>query len=509
MYGFERLRFWAALLLAVGVAGMTFGGWAPSKAAADSTNLALTATASATSVNPSNPVSHLNDGIVSTSYVSADNPSFPQYVTLTWPSGQKFNSVRISGWNALGQLPKNWDIQVSDDGATNWTTVASSGDVAWSTNDSTLESRTLNFSPVTNKKGVRLKINGAYLVWNHFAMNEMRVLSTVPPPNARSTLVFNLDQGFGNGIVVNNDQVALQRIIDAVQPLQTKYNVIFVLNPMVQNKTNLKAVLDTLAANGMSFLLEAASSDVETLGSCTDTFNAPADPYHGIAASISELTGYKTRYGNYFAGLRIFEMFGQDFTIRAVKTTDPDWALPCWKIPSDSFFQINLLAPYVAFADQHNMFVQWSDPDWYRNRTWDAPQATSEQQLANLLNTYPGRVIVTYANNEIGAPASRIYDWANAIQGFVDQGASGYGLSDQSWECGSSEVTCPASTIIDWARSGLSQGASYVQFEPIWYFFQLPRGSFSYDNYTTSPDWVNRGYATSNFTALKNALLGP
>ncbi|MFD0711428.1 fibronectin type III domain-containing protein [Paenibacillus sp. GCM10027626] len=328
------------------------------------------------------------------------------------------------------------------------------------------------------------------------------------PDSSKRTLVFNIDQSFGNGIVVHNDQVALQRMIDAVRPLKARYNVYLLLNPMVKNKENLRAVLDTLAANDMSFILEAVSSDAETLGSCTmDTFNNPADPYHGVTASVDELAGYKSRYGDHFAGLRIFELFGLDWTIRAVKTTDPDWALPCWKIPEDDFFQPDLAEPYLAFADQHNMFVQWSDSHWYTLRTWDAPQVENEQQLSELLSKYPGRVIVSYANNEGGRPANRIDNWASAVQGFVDKGAAGYGLSDQSWECGSSEVTCPVSYILDWALSGLNQGASFVQFEPSWYFFQLPKGSFGSYDYTTSPEWVNRGYPTANFNTLFDALM--
>ena len=336
------------------------------------------------------------------------------------------------------------------------------------------------------------------------------------PDSSKRTLVFNIDQGFGNGIVVHNDQVALQRVIDAVKPLKARYNVYLLLSPMVKNKGNLQAVLDTLAANDMSFILEAVSSDAETLGSCTmdpregfTPFNAPLDPYHGITASVDEFAGYKSRYGEHFAGLRIFEVFGQDFTIRAVKTTDPDWALPCWKIPEDRFYQTSLVEPYLAFAAQYDMFVQWSDSHWYTHKTWDAPQAENEQQLSNLLGEYPGRVIVTYANNEPGAPAIRIDNWASAIQGFVDKGAAGYGLSDQSWmtECMSNELTCPVERVMDWALRGLNQGASYVQFEPLWYFFELPKGSFGYYDYTTSPEWANRGYPKANFDTLFETLM--
>lgn len=123
----------------------------------DADNIATSATASATSVNGSLPASRVNDGSASTDYMSADNPAFPQYVTLNWSSGQSFNTVSLKCFYSQGSAPTNWDIEVSADGSTNWTNATSSGTVVWSNNDATVETKTVSFTSVTNKKGVRIK----------------------------------------------------------------------------------------------------------------------------------------------------------------------------------------------------------------------------------------------------------------------------------------------------------------------------------------------------------------
>lgn len=83
-----------------------------------------------------------------------------------------------------GQAPTNWDLEVSADGETGWTHVASSGDIAWDGNDWHVEEYKLTFSPVQGK-ALRIKINNANLQWDHYAINEVLVKdSSVSPVNA-------------------------------------------------------------------------------------------------------------------------------------------------------------------------------------------------------------------------------------------------------------------------------------------------------------------------------------
>jgi len=122
-------------------------------------------------------VPNIIDGNFQTSILSDTNPTFPQYLTINYAEPQSFNAVTLGTWFAQGQAPTAWDIEVSADGTTGWMKVASSGNVAWQSNNGTVESKTIGFSEVSGKKGVRLKINGANLTWGHYAVNDIQVSS--------------------------------------------------------------------------------------------------------------------------------------------------------------------------------------------------------------------------------------------------------------------------------------------------------------------------------------------
>ncbi len=328
-------------------------------------------------------------------------------------------------------------------------------------------------------------------------------------PSARQgkvKLIFSVDQGFGNGIVVNGDMVAIRRIIDAVQPLRKRYDVYFLLNPMVRDQTKLENILNAIAAKHMPFVLDVYSSDGETLGSSTPQ-NAPYDAAHGVTISLANLRKYKVKYGKLLAGLRIMEVFSEDFTVRAIKTTNPEWKQPGMKIPTDDFFQPKIAKEFITFAKDNRMFVQFSDWHWSAFAGWDKPQIENEAEFASILRQYPGVVTVTYANNEPNEDSvKRIGYWWRSVDKFVADGAAGYGLSDQSW-MSKNEMDCPVSDIIDWADSALGRGCRMIEFEPVWYFFKLPVGSFGVRNYVDDPAWINRGRATSNMRALTKALM--
>lgn len=316
-------------------------------------------------------------------------------------------------------------------------------------------------------------------------------------------LVFSLDQGFGNGVVVNDDQVAVKRIVEALQPLSAKYKVYALLNPQVRDRAKFDRVLDILVAEKMPFVFEVQSSDTMTIGSVVDHCK-PHDPRHGVSISLPDLRSYKKRYGKWLAGIRFMEVLAHDFTVRAVKTTNPEWGKPNWKLPRDSFFQPGIVEGFLQFAKQNGMFAQWSDWHWITYADWDKPQQATEDKLHAVLRRFPGIVTVTYANNEPnGDSTKRLPDWERCITKFED--TAELGLSDQSWL--GSDVTCPVGDIISWAESALDKGFRYVQFEPAWYFFRLPRGTFGVQDYTEDPAFADRGRATDNLLALEKALL--
>ncbi|MGQ9808805.1 MAG: hypothetical protein ACUVSM_06550 [Armatimonadota bacterium] len=323
---------------------------------------------------------------------------------------------------------------------------------------------------------------------------------------ARPVLVFSVDQGFGNGIVVHDDQVALTRIIRALEPLRQRFDVRVIVNPMVRDRARLLRTLDTLAARGMPFTLEAWSSDAQTLGSCSEQ-NNPFDPHHGLTVSTEELGALKRRYGRMFTGIRFAEVFAQDFTVRAVRTTNPEWGLPCWKLPADSFFRPDIARRLLGFARANRLHVQWSDWHWYTFHPWDETQRGHEEELRALLREFPGLVTMTYANNEPQEESALRRDhWEKAVKGFVSDGAAGFGLSCQSWLRLVETDTVPEE-LAGWAVEALERGASLVQFEPVWYFFHLPRGTFGVERYTHLPEWADRGRPRDSFRVLERALL--
>ena len=322
----------------------------------------------------------------------------------------------------------------------------------------------------------------------------------------RPLLVFSLDQGFGNGIVVHDDQVSLTRILQALEPLREHFGVRVIVNPMVRDRARLLRTLDTLAGRGMPFTLEAWSSDAQTLGSCSDQ-NAPFDPRHGLTAPVEDLQALKRRYGAMFAGIRFAEVFAQDFTVRAVRTTNPEWALPCWKLPEDSFFRQDIARSLLEFARANGLHVQWSDWHWHTFHPWDETQREHEKALCALLREFPGLVTVTYANNEPQEDSvARRDHWERAVEGFAGCGAAGFGLSCQSWLRRVETETDPRE-LAGWAVEALDRGALLVQFEPVWYFFRLPRGTFEVQRYAHLPGWSDRGRPRESFRILETALL--
>jgi len=345
------------------------------------------------------------------------------------------------------------------------------------------------------------------LAWVVLAVS-FALVSVVPisAGTTRSTLVFSLDQGFGNGVVVQRDLAAVKRAAKALEPLRSKFDVAVLLNPMVSDSAGFERVLDTLVSAKMPFVLDVYTSDGFTLGNCAEQCK-PHDPSHGVTISIERLADYRKRYGKWLAGLRIMEVFAEDFTIRQAKTTNPEWLRPCEKAPSDSFFQPEIAERYISFARDNGMFVQWSDWHWFVFADWDAPQKEHEAKVTALLRKYPGVVTLTYANNEPNSDSEKRYPgWERFVAKIKAGGTARVGLSDQSW-LSKDANTCPIDDIIRWARSALDKGCRYVQFEPAWYFLKLPSGTFDVQSYSSDSQWKDAGGATPNLTRLTEALM--
>lgn len=326
-----------------------------------------------------------------------------------------------------------------------------------------------------------------------------------PCCGARVKLLFHLDGCAGGGVVLNQDKAATEKIIDAVKPLRQYYDVYLMLDPMIKDKKKLDTILQVLAAKKQPFIFSVYASDGHMLGSVT-LYNAPVDPIHGVSASIKQLTDYRKRYGKLFAGLRIHEVFAQDFTVEAMKTTNPEWRTPGLELPKDAFFQPHIAEKFVKFAHDNAMFVQWTDWHWHEFAGWDKLQVKREEELTTILKKYPGVVTVTYANNEPdSASVPRLSYWQRAVKKFRDVGAAGYGLSNQSWM--RDDITCPIDEMVAWTQSALDLKCSLIQFEPVWYYFNLPRGTFAEYYYSSDPSKNRFGEPRDQFVRMKSALI--
>jgi len=330
------------------------------------------------------------------------------------------------------------------------------------------------------------------------------------------TLLFSMDQGFENGVLSTGDVEGVKRMVKALEPLREKYNVCVLLNPQIKDKNRLKLVLDTLVAQKMPFALDVISSDTFALGqNCAA--NAPYDATHGLGISVEQLAAYKKEYGPWLVGLRFMEVFGQDFSVRTMKAGDTGWQRKGDKFPADDFFSPALAEGYIRFAKENDMFVQWADFQWGEFAPWDKLQPRTEERVVELLRKYPGVVTVTYNNNSPDERSLKHLDiWHTAVERFPKEGAAGYGLSNQSWLRNFHYMDTTPEEMIHWSKSALDKGCRLIQFEPAWYYFNLPLATFksheefsdNYD-YTKDPKWATSGEAREPLKKMISFLLAP
>lgn len=312
------------------------------------------------------------------------------------------------------------------------------------------------------------------------------------PP--RRMLVFSIDQATPNGPIRNQDMLAISRVAKSLNMFRSKYDIYALLPADYSNPTLLNTVLTELSAANVPFILDVYSSDImmEPWG------NKAFDLSHGEAASLGQLKAIRTKFGKYFAGVRVFEVFAQNAgIIAALSGHQPATS---WfnrirhRLPSDDFYQKAILEKYFSFASKNKMFLIFSD--WYWEALEPNPpdpsslhQAQNESGLRELITKYPNVGIVVYANNAPNAPFWE-GNWETIVKPFTPPNAASYGLSDQSWICKGekAELHCPPQTLITWAKDALAKEARLVQFEPYYYWWHFPWMDLTHNDYPTSKD---------------------
>jgi len=164
------------------------------------------------------PPSSMIDNDAYSAMQSNESPSFPQYLYLDWDEAQSFDTFIMKAAYGKNQAPTNWELEVSADGESGWTTVANSGDVIWNGDDWHVEDKTLHF-PEVHGKALRIKINSANLIWNHYAINEVIVKDTCKKPidvniATESTSVWSSKNG---GLLTDGDYKEAAQSADRIK----------------------------------------------------------------------------------------------------------------------------------------------------------------------------------------------------------------------------------------------------------------------------------------------------
>jgi hypothetical protein len=376
-----------------------------------------------------------------------------------------------------------------------------------------------------------------------------------PAACADKTLVFNLDQGFADGLqdLARKDRKqaggALDRMIAALHVAQSYgFAVWALINPIQEDREATLFVLDKLARGGIPFVLDYYSSDVTTLASIKKGWldykpraHAPLKGLSldvaGSATSPESLDFYSKRYGRKFVGLRQMERLGID-----MNTRDPndqpmiaDSALATRELSFD--WQVATRA--LEWANSSGRYVIWSDPALYvPYECYSRPAArhtdieTRDDYVegeAKLAARYPN-LIPMYDNNEGLKRCGVAYgDWIMTPRNFrltgweripahlassksgatVLTGAKGFGLSVQSWTSDYDPIlsagTLPPEEIAIWTLDGFSKGASIIEFEPYFYFFAWPPSTGTSQSLPLAKD-QNRGDARASLNVLFSHL---
>ncbi|WP_377267601.1 ricin-type beta-trefoil lectin domain protein [Peterkaempfera sp. SMS 1(5)a] len=161
--------------------------------AADSANTDLAipttsrpSTTTTTNIASGYTASSATDGNFGTFFKSTQSATFPQNLAVTWPAPHAVSGVTIVCDYCQGQAPTGWSVQVSADGSTNWTTVATSGVVSWQHDDNSNESRLVSF-PAQTVQGVRVQIGSANNQFGQYQIDEMEVTPANSAPAATAT----------------------------------------------------------------------------------------------------------------------------------------------------------------------------------------------------------------------------------------------------------------------------------------------------------------------------------
>lgn len=183
------------------------------------TNLAASAKVSIASLDSLKPAGNINDGNLYSQIKSKMSPILPQYITFQWDEGKSFDTVVLYDCFSLNEAPTSWDIEVSNDGISGWTTVSSVTGVNWSNRDWTVESYKTMFKTVSGKKGLRIKINAVNMSFNYFTVSEIEIFDSHNLACSAAVQATGFISDYSLGCVNDNRNItAIQSVDNPVFP---------------------------------------------------------------------------------------------------------------------------------------------------------------------------------------------------------------------------------------------------------------------------------------------------
>lgn len=351
----------------------------------------------------------------------------------------------------------------------------------------------------------------SFLAFSSLAPFKDKLISSLyPKPSAeasgtpaatfsKKTLIFSFDQGWINGITQTQDQLGLDRMIAAIKPFQSKYQVFALYSPINKDPAKVKLLLDELKSQNIPFIFDAMSSDARKAALGNLDFNKVADQVHGLTLTTNQLQNYKNNYGDNFAGVRVMEPFVVDRGIKNCKSAQSTGqALPSWcsefitymnENPGEAFFKKSNVENILNFAKNNQMFTIISDSEFPDPDSKDVLEKQFSTDLFYLLDHFPAMVVLNYETLHTDLsdnnPGNTLHGWNARQKKYIQNNQNFFGLSDQQYcklpnkTIAENSIDCPMDPVIKWATMAFDQGAVLIQFEPSWWVAQFPSGVIS------------------------------
>ncbi|MHB0997650.1 MAG: hypothetical protein ACYC27_00270 [Armatimonadota bacterium] len=324
----------------------------------------------------------------------------------------------------------------------------------------------------------------------------------------------------------------LDNIISSLSPLTSKYEVAVLIYPTHVYDRNgyekssaapinrfhpvLKHTFEYFRDNSkIKIMLEAYSSGIETSQNGRWA-NVPRAPLHsnpddkgisGWSMDLDAMAALKDAYPEVFKGVRFHEVYGSDLVHRLGNA-------------NGFFLDEEAIRGAVDVCKQKNLFLLWSDSCWLmkaalntgqpvfmydeknkpyiESEPYKSLQDYAEEQLGDKLcfswanNNYNMTQNLQYLDVKVGPSKAGvehpISDWNYFSMPYKDfplknRPRAKWGVSIQSWfwhELNNQlnmryyllgENNCPVEVLQAYILKALHDGASVIQFEPSWYFF--------------------------------------